>query len=41
MIFKDKEIKYAIEELDYKVNSIIAMLKADKIRKATKKEKED
>lgn len=39
MIFKDKEILQKLNEIERKLNSLIGMFKADKIKSASKTKK--
>ena len=39
MIFKDKEILQKLNEIERKLNSLIGMFKADKIKSASKSKK--
>ena len=41
MIIKDKQVIELLAEIDRKLNSIIYMLKAEKIRKVSKEVKKD
>ncbi len=40
MFFKHKEVQATLESIESKLNTIIAMLKAEKIKNASKKAKE-
>ena len=40
MFFKHKELQATLESIESKLNTIIAMLKAEKIKNASKKAKE-